>query len=805
MGHKNHNRRMCSQVGVDVDCATFHVETVMSKAEHKDRPAQPSDSLLPQDRLMMVLRTFAAAPADEETPNLVISVAVEEMHAAGGVVALVRGDLVEPLASRGYTPSEQTACGPLRVGDLSLPLTWAATTGEPVWLASQAETAQQFPRIVDLVPRDERAYAVLPLRAAGALLGVMGISWVDPHAFSLSDRELLLALADICALHLRHWRRDRYGGAPDGGSGARLPSSAVALAPLVQALTGADTIEDLARAIAEHGATAVGAAFSNVAVLEPAAAGDFARLYHLSSLVPRVAQRYQTVPVDGSTPIGAAMSGRGEVWLSDLSQLGAQFPLLLVDTVAAGLVATVSLALHDREGQVIGALGLGWDAPQTFPAAHRDELRVVARLVADALVRAQMLAAERAARERSERLHRTLTALAASTSLSEVTEALFVGGAAPYDAAAARLALVDERRPDALVTIAAVGLPEELEAVWQPAAGAPLCALSDARTSTATVYVPALNELALPNPDTLTALARAGLRCWLGLPLRSGSRTLGALVLAFARENALGPADLTALSDLSAALSEAISRAVDRGSDHDLAVLVQRSLLADPLPSLSSVQVSARYLPADARYGIGGDWYDAIPLPDGRSLLMIGDVAGHDAGAAVAMGQIRAAARALAPTHEPARLFEELDRFVAATPTWAMVTAAAVLLDPRLGSLTYSLAGHPPPLLWRPGSTATPLERVDPPLGVMVASRAQHTVELVPGATLVLYTDGLVERRDESVGAGLHRLAAAVEEGPVDDADHLCDSLLDRCMRDVLRKDDAAVICAVIESLGPGK
>ena len=775
----------------------------MSKAEHKDPSAESRHPMLSQGRLLMVLRAFAAAPADEETPNLVISQAVEALHAAGGVVALVKGDRVELLASQGYTPLEQTAWGPLRVGDLSLPLTWAATTGEPVWLASQAETAQQFPRMVDLASRDERAHAVLPLRAAGDVIGVMGIGWVDPHAFSPSDREVLLALADLCALHLQRWRRDGGGSAPKGGSAGWLPSSAVALAPLVQALTGADSVEDLARAIAEHGATAVGAAFSNVAVLENAAAGDFARLYHLSSLVPRVAQQYGTIPVDGSTPIGAAMSGRGEVWLRDLAQIEAQFPLLLADTAAAGLAATASLALHDWEGRVIGALGLGWDAPQTFPADQRDELRVVARLVADALVRAQMLASERAALGRSERLQRTLTALVASTSLSEVTEALFVGGAAPYDAAAARLALVDEQRPDALATIAAVGLPENLETVWQPAADAALSALSDARTSTGTVYVPALNDLALASPDTQTELARAGLRCWLGLPLRSGSRRLGALVLAFSRENALGPADLTALSDLSAALSEAISRAVDRDSDHDLAVLVQRSLLAEPLPNLSSVQVSARYLPADARYGIGGDWYDAIPLPNDRTLLMIGDVAGHDAGAAVAMGQIRAAARALAPTHEPARLFEELDRFVTATPTPTMVTAAAVLLDPRRGRLTYSLAGHPPPLLWRPGSTATPLERVDPPLGVMVAGRAQHHVELVPGAALVLYTDGLVERRGESVGAGLQRLLAAVNEGPVDDADHLCDRLLDRCMRDVLRKDDMAVICAVMHSFGP--
>lgn len=772
----------------------------MTDSEPPGVGTEPTGGLLSLSRLSTVLQALAAAPPDQDTPSLVVAQAVAAVQAACGVVGLVTGDRVETLASRGCALLEYPVCGPLRVGDLSLPLTWAATTGEPVWLSSQAETAERFPRVVDALSRDKGACAVLPLRAAGALLGVMRISWDRPHEFSPSDRELLLALADICALHLQQWRRHAEDvSGHDGASAAPRPPSAVALAPLVRALTGSDTIEGLARAIAEQGAAAVGAAFSNIAVVEPGPTGDIAQLYHLSSLVPQVAQRYPAIPVDDSTSLGAAMSGRGEVWLGDLAQIGAQFPRLLDDTAAAGLAATASLALTGRGGQVIGALGLGWEEPQAFPAAQRDELRVVAKLVAEALVRAQMLAAERGALERSERLHRVLTALVASTSLSEVATAVFDDGTAPYDAAGARLALVDDQHPDALVTIAAVGLPEELDSVWQPAEGAAPSPLSDARVSAATVYLPSLEGLLLTNPDTQARLARAGLRSWLGLPLRSGSRSLGVLVLGFAQEDALQPADLAALSDLGAAVSEAVSRAVERDSDHDLAVLVQRSLLAEPLPDLSHVQVSARYLPADARYGIGGDWYDAIPLPGGRTLLMIGDVAGHDAGAAVAMGQIRAAARALAPTHEPARLLQELDRFVTATPSPTMVTAAAVLLDPENDSLTYALAGHPPPLLRRPGSAVTRLGRGGPPMGVATATRAQRTVELATGSTLVLYTDGLVERRGEGIYAGLDRLAAAVEQGPLDDADRLCTSLLDRCLQAVPREDDTALLCAVIE------
>ena len=771
----------------------------MSTDEPTPVPEGLSDPILPHDRLLGVLHAFAAAPAHHDAPDLVISQVVAALQATEGVVALVDGDRVEPLGRQGYSRSRRTLCGPLRVGDLSLPLTWTATMGEPVWLSSPTETASRFPLVVDVVSRDDRAHAVLPLRAAGALFGVMGISWARPHDFSPSDRALLLELADICALHLQDWRRRDESRGHGGTSPPRSSPSGVALAPLVQALTGSDTIEELARAIAQHGAAAVGAAFSNIAVLAPGTRGDTARLYHLSSLVATVAQRYQVIPVDGSTPLGSAMSGHGDVWLGDLAQLGEQFPDLLADTAAAGLAATASLALIGREGQVIGALGLGWDAPQAFPAAQREELRVVANLVADALVRAQLLATERAARERSERLQRTLTTLVRSASLSEVTEALFLDGKAPYDAAAARLALIDEQHPDELVTIASVGLPEGAEELWLPSPGGAPSPLCDAFISTVTVYLPTADDLVLQNPDTQAELARLGLRCWLGLPLRSGSRTLGALVLAFSRENALGPSDLTALSDLGTAISEAISRAVERDSDHVLAVLVQRSLLAEPLPDLCQVEVSARYLPANARYGIGGDWYDAIPLPGGGTLLMIGDVGGHDASAAVAMGQIRAAARALAPTHEPARLLEELDRFVASALGQTLVTAAAVLLAPRRGSLTYSLAGQPPPMLRLPGAEVHFLRRVDPPLGVQPAMRAQHTLEFAPGSVLVLYTDGLIERPTESIDVGLDRLAAAIKGGPVHDPDLLCASLIDRCMGDSPRQDDAAIMCAVID------
>ena len=123
-----------------------------------DQPAvsgrKIGDELSAEARLRLVLRAFAAAPLGADTPQLLISQAVAATGSSGGVVCGVRGDRVVILASEGYTPEQRSACGPLIMGDLSLPLPYAATTGQPVWLVSQADAVDRFPRIVELVPRE---------------------------------------------------------------------------------------------------------------------------------------------------------------------------------------------------------------------------------------------------------------------------------------------------------------------------------------------------------------------------------------------------------------------------------------------------------------------------------------------------------------------------------------------------------------------------------------------------------------------------------------------------------------------------
>jgi hypothetical protein len=172
-----------------------------------------------------------------------------------------------------------------------------------------------------------------------------------------------------------------------------------------------------------------GAEFANIAVADLGAGWPAtANLYHASSLIEDVAQRYMVIPLDESTPLGTVLKSGGEVWLRSLSDIGMRYPSLLEDTIAAGLASTASVALYGRGRRVIGEMGVAWAQAQAFTDAQKGQVRVVARLAADALGRAQMLEAERAARERTERLQRTMTALVASASLAEVTAAVFQHG-----------------------------------------------------------------------------------------------------------------------------------------------------------------------------------------------------------------------------------------------------------------------------------------------------------------------------------------------------------------------------------------
>ena len=223
-----------------------------------------------------------------------------------------------------------------------------------------------------------------------------------------------------------------------------------------------------------------------------------------------------------------------------------------------------------------------------------------------------------------------------------------------------------------------------------------------------------------------------------------------------------------------ASLAIARTRLYER--ERRIASELQRSLLPSSLPPVPGVTLAARYEPGDNGVTVGGDWYDAIALPGGRVAVAIGDVVGRGIAAAATMGQMRSALRAiLMQADDSGAMAERLNRFALGLGECVLTTVVLAVFEPATGRLRYTNAGHPPPLLVGPDGEARFLaDAPAPPMGVMETPRyGERTLMLEPGSTLLLYTDGLVERPTEVLDLGLERLRAAAVAGA--DVDALCD------------------------------
>jgi serine phosphatase RsbU (regulator of sigma subunit) len=193
---------------------------------------------------------------------------------------------------------------------------------------------------------------------------------------------------------------------------------------------------------------------------------------------------------------------------------------------------------------------------------------------------------------------------------------------------------------------------------------------------------------------------------------------------------------------------------------------MHRSMLPSSLPAPQGWTLEARYEPADGGR-VGGDWYDALMLPSGALVAVVGDVAGHGNQAATAMGQLRNALRAvLVRDEDPARAVAEMDRIIRWILPDQYATVLVALVDLAAGTVRYATAGHPPPLVLAADNTSSwPSPLGSAPLGVLTGSVRSGHLDIPAGGGIALFTDGLVERRGESLVHGVGRLQRALAEG----------------------------------------
>ncbi|MEU6770627.1 SpoIIE family protein phosphatase [Streptomyces sp. NPDC046759] len=302
---------------------------------------------------------------------------------------------------------------------------------------------------------------------------------------------------------------------------------------------------------------------------------------------------------------------------------------------------------------------------------------------------------------------------------------------------------------------------------------------------------------ALPGIDDLPPSALSPDRPLLCIPL-TARRTAGVLTLT-APDDGFDEDTSVMLVELARRTAIALDNARRYGQHRDTAEALQRAQLTD-LPATEGLHLAARYLPATRGLNIGGDWYDAFPQPDGSLLTVVGDVTGHGLRAAVIMGQLRTALRAYAVEDDsPARILTRLHRMLRHQQPNLYATAVIARFRPGDPRLVWAAAGHPPALVRAPGG---PVRVLDTRPGVMLGvplpyEYEDHTAELPPGSTLVLYTDGLVERRAHGIDPGIEllgRTLAALGESELEDLDVCAESLLKPLVHDSERDDDVCLL-----------
>ncbi len=298
-------------------------------------------------------------------------------------------------------------------------------------------------------------------------------------------------------------------------------------------------------------------------------------------------------------------------------------------------------------------------------------------------------------------------------------------------------------------------------------------------------------------PEMAAVLDDTGCQSWVSLPLRRDEEVLGSLTVGWAAPHEFTPDEVDVLEAFAAHCAQGIEKIETRQVERARAVASQRmaetlqlSLLTDPVQP-DHLQVAVRYRPAAHDASIGGDWYDAFLTPNNELSLVIGDVAGHDRQAAAVMGQIRNLLRGLAYAlaEPPAAILTALDKAMGHFAVDSMATAILAqveqnVFDKVLGRrrVRWSNAGHPVPLLLHPDGTAELLTTA-PELLLGTGhsgERSDHQAVLPTDSTLLLYTDGLVERRGCVIDEGLELLRATVQTLPADNLEAFCDALIDR-------------------------
>jgi GAF domain-containing protein len=548
-------------------------------------------------------------------------------------------------------------------------------------------------------------------------------------------------------------------------SGFTAPSGSDAvqrLARVTGELGSASTLAAIVDAAVEHAAEAIHAAVTTLMVRE----GDMLRLIGGHGLRPGVQHRFQRFPVAApGNPASVAVREARPIVLADPAAVEEQFPDMQGEMPAGRSLVCLPLGT----GSPVGVVGLTFDGGWVPGPRELDLLVTFAEACGQAIRRV------RAASEAAERADQLAFLADASAELGSSLDyrstlanvaRLVVPGLADWCA-------VDVLDGDKLSTLAVAHAdPAKVEWAWElqrryPAdPDAPTGAPHVARTGVSELHPRITDEMLVAgarDAEHLRISRELELHTAMIVPLTARNRPLGAITLIRAETpRPYGPADLLVAEDLGRRAGTAIDNAHLYSQTRDAALELQRAVLPGRLGEIAGWQVAAHYEPGGAAE-VGGDFYDAVRLPSGALALFIGDVMGHGVPAAAAMAQLRASVRAFAAIDPaPETVLARLEQLVERLPIEQLVSMVYAVADPGAGRLEIVNAGHYPPLLVRAdGTTRFCYATRRRLLGTDPDDCTATVLPFASGDTVLLFTDGLIERRGEHIDTGLDRLLTA--------------------------------------------
>jgi serine/threonine-protein kinase RsbW len=731
-------------------------------------------------------RVTQALARDRTVPQMAESVldGIELFDAPKILVAGVdtTGGQIVPLAHRGFPGDDDIDAYARLPLDGDAPLAEAARTGDRVELSSRDDVVVRFPARLPILERlGIEATVVQPVAIEGRPVAVIALSFERPRRIDEEERALLDTLATLLGGALE--RAEAYQAEIDARANLERAMSRLGrLQSVTASLTPQLRTDEIAATILRQVRSAFDA--DGAGLFVPDGEGGLEALGLLGG--GHGWDGADDVREDSPLAIADAFRSGHPVWVPSQAEWRRRYPMAPPDYHrGAGAVFAIPLVVEDERRGVLGLL---------FRREHalgRDERRLattIGQQAAQALERARLYDSERRLARRNARFQEVAASLAAAATPVAIGEVLAGPGARAVDAVSC---LVGVLEPDGQAVRLLGGhagrdeaVPLEPDSPWPGVASIATRGQVVVADPAARARYPAVTD-------------GGGEGAWIALPLLTGTGAIGFVQFGFADEAAIAAASIDSLRTMAAQAAQAMDRARLFAMEHEVALVLQESLLPPSQTASPTFEVATRYQPGAEHLEVGGDWFEVVHLDGDRLAIAVGDVVGRGLNAAAAMGQLRSAVRALALQNlGPIGVLDALEAFAGRTPGTEMSTVVYGELDPDTGEFRFASAGHLPPLLESDESVEV-LEGGRSPLLTVPADgpRPDHVVRIPPGATLVLYTDGLVERRGEVIDRGIQRLSRALRATATEEPEARIDELLDRMLGGVERDDDVAIVC----------